>query len=198
MSTSTDGFEAEISEIDDAGRRRIEEASWRPGCPVQIQDLRAIRLTHWDFTERVREGVLVVHERVADDLVRVFRSLFAARFPIERIEPVDVFEGDDERSMAANNTSGFNGREVALKPGVWSQHAYGLAVDINTVQNPYVRHDGQVFPAAGDRYLDRSREEPGMIHAGDAVVRAFAEIGWSWGGDWEPHRDYQHFSERDR
>jgi hypothetical protein len=187
-------FEAEIAEIDDTGRRRIEEASWRPGCPVQIQDLRTIRLTHWDLAEQVREGVLVIHERVADDVVRAFRALFEARFPIERIEPVDVFEGDDGRSMAANNTSGFNGREVALKPGVWSQHAYGLAIDLNPVQNPYVRHDGEVFPAAGERCLDRSRTEPGMIHADDAAVRAFAEIGWTWGGGWEPHRDFQHFS----
>jgi hypothetical protein len=191
---STPSFDAEIAPIDDAGRRLMEESSWRPGCPVQIDDLRAIRLTHWDFADQVREGTIVIHGSVADALVSVFRDLFGARFPIDRVGPIDAFDGDDDRSMAANNSSGFNGREIALKPGVWSQHAFGLAVDLNPVQNPYVRRDGSVLPEEGQRYLDRSREEPGMILPQDAVVRAFSAIGWGWGGDWEPNKDYQHFS----
>lgn len=194
MSTSGPGFDAQIDEIDDARRRQMEEASWRPGCPVRFEDLRVIRMPHWHFSGRVRDGELVIHERVADDVAGVFGVLFAARFPIERIEPIDAFEGDDDRSMAANNTSGFNGREIALRPGVWSQHAFGLAIDLNTVQNPYVRRDGEVLPASGRRFLDRDRDEPGMIRAGDVVVRAFAAIGWGWGGEWEPHKDFQHFS----
>ena len=194
MSTPPKSYDAEITHIDEAGRRQMEESSWRPGCPVQLDDLRAIRLTHWDFSEQVREGTLVIHASVADDVVAVFRALFDARFPLECLEPIDTYDGDDDRSMAANNSCGFNGREVALTPGVWSQHAFGLAIDLNPVQNPYVRRDGSVLPEEGQRYMDRRRDEPGMILPHDAVVRAFSSIGWGWGGDWDPNKDYQHFS----
>ncbi|MEX2274724.1 MAG: M15 family metallopeptidase [Actinomycetota bacterium] len=194
MGISSKSFDAEIASIDEAGRRQMEESSWRPGCPVQIEDLRTIGLTHWDFSGQVREGTIVVHESVADDVVSVFRALFDAAFPLERLGPIDAFDGDDDRSMAANNSCGFNGREIALTPGVWSQHASGLAIDLNPVQNPYVRRDGSVLPETGHRYLDRTQQEPGMIQPNDAVVRAFSAIGWGWGGDWEPNKDYQHFS----
>ena len=106
---------------------------------------------------------------------------------------VDAFHGDDDRSMAANNTSAFNCRSVTGDPGVWSQHSYGWAIDINPVQNPYLS-GRTVLPPAGRTYADRSRQQPGMIHGGDPVVRAFASIGWGWGGAWHSFQDYQHFS----
>jgi hypothetical protein len=121
-----------------------------------------------------------------------FRALFQARFPIKRMQLVDVYGGDDGRSMAANNTSGFNCRTVEGSPS-WSEHAYGRAIDINPIQNPFVQ-DGRVSPSAGGRYLERSRRAKGLVRTDDAVVRAFAAIGWGWGGYWTSSKDYQHFS----
>jgi hypothetical protein len=167
-------------------------SSWRPGCPVGLEDLRLLRLAHWGFDGEVHRGELVIHEDQAGAVKRVFRALFKTRFPIKRMRLVDVYGGDDDRSMAANNTSGFNCRTVEGSSS-WSEHAYGRAIDINPIQNPAVQ-DGRVSPPAGARYLDRSRRVRGLIRADDAVVRAFAAIGWGWGGYWQSLKDYQHFS----
>jgi hypothetical protein len=166
--------------------------SWRRGCPVAIRDLRLLTLTHWGFDGRVHTGKLVVHEREAASVLRAMRGLFAARFPIRRMRLVEAYGSDDDRSMAADNTSGFNCRRV---PGStsWSAHAYGLAVDVNPLENPEIV-GGKVLPPAGAAFRDRSLRRRGMIHAGDAVVRAFAAIGWRWGGYWRSLKDYQHFS----
>jgi hypothetical protein len=167
-------------------------SSWEPGCPVEPDELRLVILTHWTFTGEVRSGELVIHHTLVDDVSVVFRSLYEARFPIERMELVQVYGSDDDVSMAANNTSGFNCRHVAGTT-VWSEHAFGRAIDVNPVQNPYVHSSGAVAPPAGAAYLDRGDIRPGMITMGDAVERAFASVGWAWGGSWsEP--DYQHFS----
>jgi hypothetical protein len=166
--------------------------SWRPGCPVAIRDLRLITLTYWGFDARAHRGRLIVHRREAARVVKAMRAVFAARFPIRRMRLVEAYGSDDDRSMAADNTSGYNCRRV---PGStsWSAHAYGLAVDINPLENPEVM-GGKVLPPTGAAFRDRSRRAPGMIHAGDAVVHAFAAIGWRWGGYWRSLKDYQHFS----
>ncbi len=182
-------------EVVDAETRAgmIESGSWKPGCPVSIEDLRILRLGYWGFDGAVHEGELVVNKDVATDVVGVFRALFANRFPIRRMVPVDAFGADDDRSMAANNTVAFNCRPVTGATGVWSQHAYGRAIDINPVQNPYVSGT-TVAPRAGEAFLDRSLAVRGMIHSGDTAVRAFEAIGWGWGGSWHSLKDYQHFS----
>ncbi|MGQ0678616.1 MAG: M15 family metallopeptidase [Actinomycetota bacterium] len=167
--------------------------SWRPGCPVAPEDLRLLSVSHIDFNGAIRQGELVVHRMHADDIVSVMRALFQARYPIERMEPVDHYQGDDDLSVAANNSSAFNCRAVTGRAGVWSQHAYGWALDINPVQNPYVSA-GKVLPPAGQEFVDRSQERPGMIRPGDVVVEAFSSIGWKWGGTWLSVKDYQHFS----
>jgi D-alanyl-D-alanine carboxypeptidase len=182
------GFVGRISEVTRADLRY----SWRPGCPVGPAQLRRLEVSHWDFAGRRRVGSIVVRATAARDVVSVFRKLYAARFPIRRLRPVEAYKGSDDASMAADNTSGFNCRFVSGTRR-WSQHAYGLAIDLNTVENPYV-HGGLVEPPAGRRYLDRSRRRPGMIVSGDVVVRAFASIGWRWGGYWTSAKDYQHFS----
>jgi hypothetical protein len=166
-------------------------ASWRPGCPVGPDQLRLVTADHWDLGGRLRSGELVVHRDVAAAVVQVLRELHAARFPIQSMELVDRFGGDDGRSMAANNSSAFNCRAVTGGTS-WSEHSYGRAIDLNPVQNPYVR-GATVLPTAGRAHLDRSAGTPGLIRDGDAVVRAFAGIGWSWGGTWSSP-DYQHFS----
>ena len=168
--------------------------SWRPGCPVAPTRLRRIRFGYWGFDGRVHRGALVVESRVTGDVVAVFRRLYRARFPLRRVRPVDAYGGDDERSLAADNTAAFNCRyAVASGPKRWSAHAYGEAIDVNPVENPYLE-GGRVHPRAGRRFLDRSHARPGMATAGGVLVRAFASVGWRWGGRWSGSPDYQHFS----
>lgn len=185
-------FEGTISVIEPATRARMVGSSWHRGCPVAIADLRLLRVSFWGFDGRIHTGRLVVHEREASNLRGVMSRLFAIRYPIRRMRLVDVYGADDDRSLAANNTSAFNCRFVAGTTR-WSEHAYGRALDVDPVQNPYVS-GGRVSPSAGLAYVDRSQQRPGMIHAGDAVVRAFARVGWEWGGSWRSPKDYQHFS----
>jgi hypothetical protein len=188
--TTPPTFDGRVEGIPDATRLH---SSWRPGCPVPLEDLRLLTLEHWGFDGTEHRGELVVHADHAEAVVGVFRTLFEARFPIERMELVDAFGADDDAVMAANDTSGFNCREVVGRPGVWSQHASGLAIDINPLVNPYVLGPDDVRPPAGVAYLDRTRDAAGLIRDGDVAVAAFAAIGWEWGGTWDMP-DYQHFS----
>lgn len=188
-----DRFRGEIVRIDGALRERMIGNSWHRGCPVPIGDLRLLKLRVRDFRGATRAGRLVVHESAAPRIVRVFRKLYEVGFPIRRMRLVDAYGSDDHRSMNADNTSAFNCREVAGRPGVWSKHAYGRAIDINPVENPYVSGN-HVSPPKGGPYADRGRIRKGMIPPRGHVVRAFAEIGWEWGGDWFGTKDYQHFS----
>ena len=168
--------------------------SWHAGCPVAPAQLRRIRLSYWGFDRKAHTGSLVANEDAATDLVRVFRRLYTARFPIRRMRPIDAYGGNDERSLAADNTSAFNCRyAVAPGPRRWSVHAYGRAIDVNPVENPYLE-GGRVHPRAGGRYLDRSHVRPGMAVRGGLIVRAFGAVGWQWGGRWTGTPDYQHFS----
>ena len=169
--------------------------SWRPGCPVGPAQLRRIRLRYVGFDGRSHVGQLVVNERVVPDVVSVFRALYTAHFPIRQMQPIDVYRGSDSRSTAADNTSSFNCRfAVAPGPKHWSMHAYGEAIDINTVENPYLE-GGRVLPPSGAPYADRSRVRRGMAVAGNVLVRAFDATGWGWGGRWPgATKDYQHFS----
>jgi poly-gamma-glutamate synthesis protein (capsule biosynthesis protein) len=172
-------------------------ASHHVGCPVALDALRYVRVRYVGFDELAHTGELVVHRRYAHALTDVFRDLYDARFPIERMQLVDEYDGDDDASMAAGNTSAYNCRSVAGTDR-WSDHAFGRAVDINPRQNPYVQGT-DVAPPAARRFahLDRSRGARvprGVITDDDVVVRAFAGIGWEWGGHWRSSKDYQHFS----
>jgi hypothetical protein len=169
--------------------------SWRRGCPVGPAQLRTLRVSFVGFDGRAHVGAIIVNRAVAAEATTVFRRLYAARFPIHHLDPVAKYGGSDTRSMAADNTSGFNCRyAVAPGPKRWSVHAYGEAIDVNTVENPYVEGGGVIMPAAGRAYLDRSRYRRGMAVAGGLLVRAFASVGWLWGGRWAAGPDYQHFS----
>jgi poly-gamma-glutamate synthesis protein (capsule biosynthesis protein) len=189
-------YTGDISPITPAAAQRMR-ASHHAGCPVSLADLRHLRVSYVDYGGASRTGELVVHREVAEDVVTVFRRLYAARWPVARMRLVDAYGGDDDRSMAANNTSAYNCRQVAGSSS-WSEHAYGKAIDVNPVQNPYVQ-TGSVAPPAGQRYADLDRSPgadvpPGVVRAGDPVVRAFAAIGWEWGGEWTTSKDYQQFS----
>ncbi|QBR93898.1 CapA family protein [Nocardioides euryhalodurans] len=188
-------YDASVSELGPALRARMR-SSHRPGCPVGLSDLRHLRLPYVGFDGRERLGEMVVAAEHAADVVRVFDRLHRARWPIRRMRLVDAYGGDDDRSMAADNTSAYNCRRVAGTDR-WSDHAFGAAIDLNPVRNPYVTGDG-VAPPRGRAFADvdrsaRARVPRGVIHADDVVVRAFEEVGWEWGGTWADP-DYQHFS----
>jgi hypothetical protein len=168
-------------------------ASWRPGCPVPVESLRAIDADFWGFDGRVHQGRIVVAADVVDDVTGVLHDLFAARYPIDRMEPVDHYGGRDDASVDADNTSAFNCRLATGSPSSWSEHAYGHAIDLNPLLNPYAVGD-QVLPEQSRPFLDRTRTDPGVIHDGDAAVTAFGSRGWAWGGHWRTSKDYQHFS----
>ena len=139
-----------------------------------------------------------MHRDVARDIVEIFEELFEARFPVEKIWLVDEYNGDDLESMEDNNTSAFNCRWKVPKVGVFSQHAFGTAIDINPLVNPY--HSPKlILPKGGEKYTDRSLKAKGMVFKDDVVYRAFTRRGWTWGGDWKRKKDYQHFEKkRDR
>jgi hypothetical protein len=180
--------------------REMRGTTWKPGCPVPLADLRLLRFNYWGFDGRVKRGPMVVHRDVAADVLWVFGRLFEARFPIKRVALTKEFvpeEFEPRISSRRSVTASFNCRPVVtpLGPGEdFSQHSYGLAIDINPVQNPFVTADGFVRNRMARPYLDRDRRLPGMIHQNDVVVRSFDAIGWSWGGRWSGGKDYMHFS----
>jgi hypothetical protein len=169
--------------------------SWHSGCPVPPSQLARIRLRFVGFDGAAHMGAIVVNRRVEAQVIGVFRELYAARFPVRRMIPVAAYGGSDDRAAAADDTSGFNCRKaVTAGPASWSMHAYGEAIDVNDVENPYI--EGRtVLPPAGRAYVDRSRVRPGMAVLGGALVRAFTRVGWGWGASFA---DYQHFSTNGR
>jgi poly-gamma-glutamate capsule biosynthesis protein CapA/YwtB (metallophosphatase superfamily) len=193
---SPTAYSATVRQIGPRLRHRMHD-SYHPGCPVALAELRYLRMTYLGFDGAVHTGEMVVHEKYAAEVVDVFHRLYDARWPIRRMRLVDDYQGDDERSMAANNTSAYNCRHVAGSTS-WSAHAYGAAIDINPVQNPY-RTPSAVHPPTAARFATIGRSADarvplGAIRDGDVVVRAFARIGWDWGGHWPVSTDYQHFT----
>ncbi|MGK2928838.1 MAG: DUF4214 domain-containing protein [Acidimicrobiales bacterium] len=166
--------------------------SWRVGCPVHHRDLLAVEFSHLRDDGRVAHGVLIVDRTAVADVATVVRTLYGSGFPLTSARPVDDFDGDDGRSMDADNSSAFNCRTVA-GASTWSQHAYGLAIDLNPVRNPYV-NGSRVEPSAGAAWTDRSNVRAGMVVEGGPVVEMFDRLGWGWGGRWSASRDHQHFS----
>jgi hypothetical protein len=168
--------------------------TWRPGCPVAPSQLRLLHLRYVGFDGRSRVGTMVVNASVVTSVVHVFATLYAKHFPIHSMVPESNFQGKDPASMAADNTSGFNCRyAVTTGPKQWSVHAYGEAIDVNPVQNPYV-FNGVAQPVDGRAYVNRSDVRPGMAEVGGVLNDAFASVGWFWGGRWSASPDYQHFS----
>ncbi|MFL6159259.1 MAG: M15 family metallopeptidase [Marmoricola sp.] len=174
----------------------IARSTWAPGCPVAADELTWVRLAFWGFDDRRHFGELLVNAGAAADLVKVFARLYADRFPIEEMRISTKEEQTAAPTGDGNDTGSFNCRPVRGAT-TYSQHAYGLAVDVDPFQNPYVKGD-LVLPELAGAYTDRSRRWPGMILAGGPVVRAFASIGWTWGGTWHSLKDLQHFSQNGR
>jgi D-alanyl-D-alanine carboxypeptidase len=171
-------------------------ASWRPGCPLEPTVLRRVELNHIGFDGQTHRGELIVNEDLVAEVIAIFEQLYLLRYPIEKIRTVDLYPAaDDELSMQDNNTSAFNCRDIP-GTGRWSLHAYGRAIDLNPLLNPYVDSTGDFQPENAEVYLDRNRIDPGLLHDGDPAVRAFTDRGWRWGGHWRTPKDYQHFERR--
>ena len=171
-------------------------ATWRPGCPVGPEQLRRVELDYLGFDGRTQRGTLVVHQDLVPDVIAIFADLQRQGYPIAKMQTPEHYpNAADELSMEDNNTSAFNCRPL---PGstAWSLHAYGRAIDINPLLNPYIERNGHLEPATAGPYLDRARADPGMLRAGDPAVRAFTDRGWTWGGSWHDPIDYQHFERR--
>ena len=174
----------------------LARSSWREGCPVTPDQLVYLTLTHHGFDGRLHTGEMIVNESVADDVVEVFRQLHDAGFPIEQMRVIRAEEIDAHPTGDFNDTTSFVCRP-AVGSASWSQHAYGLAIDINPFHNPYVRGD-VVLPELASAYVDREEVRPGMITEGDVVTQAFDAIGWGWGGRWSTLDDWMHFSRNGR
>lgn len=190
-------FEGGVTLIGPRLREILIGRNWTPGCPVPLEDLRLVKVSYWNFHGEVRTGPFVLHKRVAEDVLWVFKRLFRAKFPIQEIKlaakdrpitPEDYWD-KSRRSVSAS----FNCRPATGSTSL-SHHSYGWAIDINPLQNPYVRGDGSVLRHIAKPFRNRSLQRKGMIHEGDVVVRSFARIGWEWGGHWHTLKDYMHFS----
>ena len=174
---------------------RIDGKSYKKGCRIPTDELRYLKLLHYDGNGEVKEGELICNVAIADDLLDIFQNLYLARYPIERIELIDEYDADDLKSMQANNTSCFNYREVAGTTKL-SNHALGLAIDINPLYNPWVKVKNgkvRVSPEEGRPYADRTAEYPFKIDESDLCYKEFIAHGFKWGGSWKSLKDYQHF-----
>lgn len=171
----------------------LARSTWTDECPVTLDELAYITVSHWGFDQEFHTGEMIVNVDDADDIVNVFRKLHDARFPIEQMRVASVGDLDAAPTGDGNETGAFVCRP-AVGSTSWSRHAYGAAIDIDPFQNPYVKGD-IVIPELASYYTDRTLDDAGVIHSGDVVVQAFAEIGWGWGGEWNSLKDYQHFSD---
>ena len=194
-------FRGYAIEIPDRVWQQMNGRSWHAGmgCPAR-NELSYLRVQYHDFNMQPRMGELVVARSAATNIIKTFQKLFCSnKFAIHKMKLVHNYDGNDRRSMNDNNTSGFNCRKVAGGRRM-SEHSYGLAIDINPVQNPYVsgRHTSPPSGAPYDTPKERSAGNIGIIRNGEVVVNSFRAIGWKWGGNWRKSKDYQHFSRSGR
>lgn len=175
-------------------KTRMQGKSLPETAKIGFDELRYLTLYHYDFDGRIQQGEMVCNKAIAHDLLCIFRILFAEAYPIYSIRLVDDFDASDEASMQANNSSCFNYRTIA---GSWrlSQHAFGLAVDINPLQNPCVK-GSRIRPSTATDYVDRSNDFPHKIDNNDLCKKTFESYGFRWGGRWRSVKDYQHFERK--
>lgn len=178
---------------------RMWKKSYKADCTVPRSQLRYVKTLHYNLKGELCIGEMVCNKAIANDLVDIFRKLYNAKYPIERMVLIDDYDADDEKSMTANNSSCFNYRR-ATNSKTLSLHSLGRAVDINTLYNPYVKRlkNGKlsVEPAKGRLYINRSKKFDYKIDHNDLVYKLFKQHGFVWGGDWKSVKDYQHFEKR--
>ena len=192
-------FNYNISEITtDIKNRMVKGNSWRKGCPVSLTNLRYVQVNHWDFKGQTMVGEVIVHKDVAEELVYIFEELYQIHYPVHQMHLVSDYAGNDWESIEADNTSAFNCRPVTGKKKKWSKHAYGKAIDINPIENPYVSRSGHISHKASLKYKKRIHKvntyaDKALLLKSDPATKIFKKYGWKWGGDWHTMKDYQHF-----
>lgn len=187
-----------IEEISDELFDKMYGKSYKENCTIPREELSFVHVMHFDFNGDIKEGEIVCNRAIAADLIEIFKELYFAEYPIEKIRLVDEYDADDERSMADNNSSCFNFRFISHTTTV-SNHGKGLAIDINPLYNPYVKTvDGKlnIEPANAGEYVDRDRDFPYKIDENDLAYKSFTERGFTWGGAWKNSKDYQHFEKK--
>ena len=184
-----------ISEIPDTIFEFMQGRSYKEDCIIPRSDLRYLIILHRNMDGQAVVGELVVNKEISADILDIMRELYELNYPIEQVRLVDYYEGDDELSMAANNSSAFNWRTQTGSSAKISKHATGMAIDINPLYNPYYRfpYVNETVSPGGDLYMDRMWEFPFKIDENDDCYRIFTEHGFKWGGSWNSLRDYQHF-----
>ena len=192
-------FEATIKPINKYTKQRmVTGRTWHKGCPVSPKDLRYIRLKHRNFYSSEKMGELIVHKDVAKEVVEIFRELYEVGYPIRQMRLVSDFRGSDWQSIEADNTSAFNCRK-ATGSKKWPKHSYGKAIDLNSIENPYISRTGSIVHIKSLQYRKRVHKsntaaDKAVLLKNDKAVRIFKKYGWKWGGDWLRVKDYQHFS----
>ena len=174
---------------------KMQGKSYKDDCTIPRDDLRYIHVLHKNIEGETLEGEMVCSKLIAEDLLEIFRELYEQSYPIEKMRLIDEYDANDELSMTDNNSSCFNFRTISHTNKI-SKHGLGIAVDINTLYNPYTKVvDGEriIEPAAGAPYLDRDADFPYKIERGDLCYNLFISHGFEWGGDWPDRKDYQHF-----
>lgn len=190
-----DNKEFYIKPIPDDIFEKMQGKSYKENCTVPREELRYLHILHVGFDNNTHEGELIVNKRIAEDVLDIFKELYKAGYQIEKVRLIDEYNAQDELSMRDNNSSAFNFRYISYST-ILSKHAMGLAVDINTLYNPYIKQvDGRlnIEPANAAKYVDRNRQFPHKIDHDDLCYKLFTKYGFEWGGDWEDSKDYQHF-----
>ena len=190
-----DNKEFYIEPIPDDIFEKMQGKSYKENCTVPREELRYLHILHVGFDNNTHEGELIVNKRIAEDVLDIFKELYKAGYQIEKVRLIDEYNAQDELSMRDNNSSAFNFRYISYSTTL-SKHAMGLAVDINTLYNPYIKQvDGRlnIEPANAVQYVDRNRQFPHKIDHQDLCYKLFTKHGFEWGGDWEDSKDYQHF-----
>lgn len=178
--------------------RMLKANSWRETCPVHLVDLRYINVNHLNFKGKTVSGEIIVHKEIADEVVNIFADLYAINYPIQQMSLVSDFKANDWQSIEAGNTSAFNCRPITGNKKKWSKHAYGKAIDINPIENPYVSRKGYISHKASLKYKKRVHKvntyaDRAVLLKNDKATKVFKKYGWKWGGDWNTIKDYQHF-----
>jgi len=194
--TASAAFTVRVTPLSSSQRDAMTPSVWRKGCPVSLDQLRAVRATYKGYDGEDHTGTLVVNQDVASTVATALKRLYAAGVPIRKMRPIEAYGGDDWKSIDDDNTSAFNCRN-ATGSSNWSNHAYGRAIDINPIENPYVTSGGSVAHKASMKFVTR-KAGPGVATPGSPLVKVFTDLGWGWGGTWNGTKDFQHFSSTGR
>ncbi|RUM70814.1 MAG: M15 family peptidase [Sulfurovum sp.] len=178
-------------------QRMIQGNSWKKGCPVPLENLRYLQLKYLNFQGKTSLGEMIVHKSVAKEVVHIFNELYAIGYPIHTMKLISAYKGDDWQSIEADNTSAFNCRRATGSKN-WSKHSYGKAIDLNSIENPYISRTGHIAHKASQKYRKRTHKkhtyaDKAILLKNDKATKIFKKYGWKWGGNWPVVKDYQHF-----